>query len=98
MASRRTQYTRVNPDPNPPPAFDNPNLILRIIIRQECSISPRPLFRSNFCPNEWLFIKDLPFDKYFDLFLFRTNSESELEDTVLDLEFTAELEIQRENL
>lgn len=87
-----------NPYPNPPPVFDNPNLIPRIIRRQESSVSPRPLFRSTPFPNEWLFIEDLPFDKYFDHSLFRTNSESALEDTVIDPEFTAELEVQRANL
>jgi len=42
--------------------------------------------------------RNLPFDEYFDLSLFTTKSESELEDTVLDLEFTSKLEIQRANL
>ena len=45
-----------------------------------------------------MFIEDLPFDEYFDLSIFRTKFESALEDTVLDPEFTAELEVQRENL
>jgi len=71
---------RANPDPNPPPVFDNPNLIPRIIKRQESSISIRPLFRSNSCPAEWLFLEYVPFDEYFDNSLFRNKSESELED------------------
>jgi len=45
-----------------------------------------------------LFLKDLHFDEYFDNSLLRTKSESELEDTILDPEFTAELEVQRANL
>jgi len=28
-ALRKAHYTRANPDPNPPPVFDNPNLISR---------------------------------------------------------------------
>jgi len=47
---------------------------------------------------EWLLLEDLPFDKYFGLSLFRTTSDSELLDIVIDPEFTRELEIQRDNL
>lgn len=65
----------------------NPNLITRIIRRQESSVSPRPGFRSNSCPNEWLFIEDIPFDEYFDLSLFKTTSNSELLDLFPDPEF-----------
>lgn len=87
-----------NPNPNPPPVFEKPNLIPRIIRRQEISVSPRPLFRSYSCPTEWLFLEDLPFEKYFETSLFRTTSNSELLDLVPDPEFTRELEIQRANL
>ena len=98
LASGRAHYTRANPDPNPSPLFENPNLIPRMIKRQESLVSPRPLFRFNSYPSEWLFIEDLPFDEYFGLSLFRTKSESALNDTVLDPKFTIELEVQRANL
>lgn len=94
LASRR--YIRPNPDPNPPPIFENPNLIPRIL-RQESSPSPRPFFRSHSCPMELLFLEDLSFDEYFGLSLFRTTSDNELLDIVTDPEFTKELEIQQAN-
>jgi len=74
--------------------FENPNLILRIIRRQESSLSPRPLLKSHSCPVEWLFLEDLPFDEHFELSLFRTTSYSELLDIVQDLEFLKELKTQ----
>lgn len=95
LASRR--YTKSNPDPNPRPIFQNPNLIPRIL-RKESSPSPRPIFRSHSRPVEWLFHEDLPFDEYFGLSLFRTTSDGELLDIVLDPEFTREIEIQRAKL
>ena len=82
LASRK--YTRENPDPNPPPVFENPNLIPRIIRRQEGSVSPRRIYRSCFWPSEWLFIEDLPFDECFELSLFRNVSETALDNIVLD--------------
>jgi len=87
-----------NPNPNPPPVFEKHNLILSIIRRQESSFSPRPLFRSYSCPTEWLFLEDLPKEKYFETSLFRNTYNSELLDLVPDPEFIIELEIQRANL
>ena len=78
--------------------FENPNLIPRIIRRQESSLSPRPLFRSHSFPVEWLFLEDIPFEEHFELSLFRTTSNSELLDLVQDPEFLRELETQRANL
>ena len=98
MASGRTHYTRANLDPNPPAMFENPNLIPRIIRRKESSLSPRALFKYQSCPVEWLFLEDLPFDEHFELYLFRTTSNSELLDLVQDPEFIRELETQRANL
>jgi len=57
-----------------------------------------PSIKADSCPDEWLFLEDLPFDEYFDLSLFRTRSQSALNDIVLDPEFTVELKVQRENL
>ena len=93
MASRRTHYTRATPDPNPPQVFDNPNLISRISRRQEISVNPTPSLNADSCPDEWLFLEDLPFDEYFDLSLFRTRYESALDDIVLDPEDIADLEV-----
>lgn len=81
LASRR--YTKSNPDPDPPPVFENPNLIHRIL-RQESLSSPRLVFRSHSCPVEWLFLEDLPFDECFGLSLFRMTLDNELLDIVAD--------------
>jgi len=77
--------------------FENPNLIPRIIRRQESSVSRRPLFRSHSCLVEWIFLEDLAFDEYFETSLFRTTSDGELLDLVQDPEFIRELEIQQAN-
>ena len=95
LASKR--YTRANPDPNPPPVFENPNLIPRIVKRQEGSLSPRPIFRSHTWPSEWLFVEDLSFDECFELSLFISKTETVLDDTVLDPEFLVDIEFQRAN-
>jgi len=91
MASRRTHYTRANLDSNPVPVVDNPNFILRRSQRQESLVSPTPSIKADSCPDEWLFLEDLPFDESFDISLFRTRSESALDDIVLDPEFIADL-------
>lgn len=44
-----------------------------------------------------MFVEDLPFDESFELSLFRTKSETALDDTVLDLDFLIDLEVQKEN-
>ena len=95
LASRK--YTRANPDPNPTPVGDNPNLISRRLKRQESSVSPSPSIKVDSCPDAWLFLEDLPFDLSFDLSLFRTRSKSALDDIVLDPNFIADLEVQKEN-
>jgi len=45
-----------------------------------------------------LLLEDLPFDVQFDLSLFRTKSKNVLNETVLDLDFIANLEVQRANI
>ena len=95
LASRR--YTRANLDPNPPPVFENPNLIPRIVRRQEGSLSPRPVFRSYTWPSECFFVEDLSFDEIFELYLFRNKSETDIDDTFLDPEFLIDIEVQRVN-
>ena len=95
LASRR--YTRANPDPNPPPVFENPNLIPRIVRRQEGSPSPTPIFRSHTWPSECFFVEEISFDENFELSLFRSKSETALEDMVLDPELLVDIEVQRAN-
>lgn len=97
MASRRTHYTRANPDPNLAQVFDNPNPISRKSKKEESSASHTPLTKANSCPDEWLFLEDIPFDEQFDFSLFKSKSESEIYDTILDPDFIADLEVQKAN-
>jgi len=55
------------------------------------------LIKTNSCSDEWLFLEDLPFNEQFDLSLFKSKSESEIYDIVLDPEFIANLEVQKSN-
>ena len=77
--------------------FENPNLIPRIVRRQEGSLSPRPIFKSYTWPSEWFFVEDLSFDENFELSLFRNKSKNDIDDTVLDRNFLVDIEVQREN-
>ena len=56
-----------------------------------------PLVKANSSPDEWLFLEEIPFDVPFDLSLFRTKSENEINETVLDPDFMANIEVQYEN-
>jgi len=94
LASRKTQFTRANPDPKLAPIVDNPNLISRKSNKEESLVSQIPLVKANSCPNEWLFLEELPFDVPFEQSLFRTKSKNALSETVLDLDFIADLEVQ----
>ena len=77
--------------------FENPNLIPRIVRRQEGSLSPRPVFRSYTWPSEFFFVEDLSIDKNFELSLFRNKSEKDIDDIVLDPDFLVDIEVQRAN-
>jgi len=90
-------YTRSNPDPNPPPVFENPNLIPKILRRQENqenSASSRPLYRSRSCPVRWIYPEDKPFDEYLKISSFVTFSESGLTHTVQDPIFIEHLQLE----
>jgi len=97
LASKRTRYTRANLDPNPPPMFKNPNLIPRILRRQdsqESSTSSRPLYRSRSYPVKWVYLEEEPFDEWFETSLFVTFSESGLAHTVHDPLFIKNLQLE----
>ena len=92
LASRR--YIRVNPDPDPPPVYENPNLIQRIL-HQEISVIP--VFKSRSCPVVCQYLEDLEFDEQFEFSLFETKSESVVGSTALNLEFVKDIETERAN-
>lgn len=87
----------MNPNPNPAQVVDNPILISRRSKRQESLVSPTPSIKANSHPDECLFLEDLPFGELFDLSIFKTRSESALDDIVLDPKFVVDLEVQKEN-
>jgi len=92
LASKR--YTRANPDPNPTPFYENPNLISRII-HQESSMTP--VFKSCSCLAIFKYLEELDFDEKFELSLFETKSESALGSIVPNPDFAASLEVERNN-
>lgn len=77
--------------------MDDPYRIIRKSRKEETSTDKTPLVKANSCPDDWLFLEDLPFDVQFDLSLFRTKYESVLNETVIDPDFIAYLEVQRAN-
>ena len=77
LASRR--YTRVNPDPNPPHIYENPNLIPRLL-RLESTITP--VFKSHSCPDIFEYLEELEFDERFEISLFESKSERAVDYTI----------------
>lgn len=92
LASRR--YTRLNPDPDPPPVYENPNLIVRIHRRESPIIH---LFKSPSCPGIFKYLEELDFDEQFELSLFKTKSESALDSLGPNPDFAAALEVEKHN-
>lgn len=92
MASRR--HTRANPDPNPPPVYENPNLI-RKLLRQESSAIP--VIKSHSCPSIFEYLEELAFDEKFELSLFKTKSENALDSIVPNPDFATALQIEKYN-
>ena len=78
-------YTRANPDPNPPTIVDNPEKLLKTQKVQE-EKNTSFLSRSISLPSKDIkTIDDIPFDLKFELSLFRSKSESDLTQTVIDI-------------
>ena len=92
MASK--QHTRENSDLDPPPLYENPNLISKILHRESPVI---PAFKSHSCPTVFEYLEDLEFDEKFELSLFETKSESAIDFTVLNPEFVKNIEIEIAN-
>jgi len=77
--------------------FENPNLIPRILRRQESqesSASSWPLYRSRSSPVKWIYLEDESFDGYFETSLFVTFSDSGLAHTVHDPLFIEDLQLE----
>ena len=74
MASRKTYYTRSNPDPKPTVIVDNPDQIgkkKKQIVNLETEV---PLRKSNSLPKELVSLNDIDFDLKFEYSLFKTKS------------------------
>lgn len=74
--------------------FENPNLIPRILRRQESQesyASSRPLYRSRSCPVKWIYLEEETFDEWLETSLFVTFSESGLTHTVHDPVFIEDI-------
>jgi len=77
--------------------FENPNLIPKILRRQESqesSVSSRPTFRSTSCPDRWIYLEDEPFDEHFEISLFTTSPDFELIDLLPDPLFIEQLQFE----
>ena len=85
---------KANPDPNPPPVYENPNLIPGLL-RQENFVLP--IFKSHSCPTIFKYLEETDFDERFELSLFKTKSESALDSLVPNPDFAAALEVERNN-
>ena len=97
LASERTHYTKANPYPNPLLVFENPNLIPKILRRQESQgsfASSRPLYRSISYPVKWIYLEDEPFDEQFETSLFVNFSKSELSHLAQDPVFIEDLQFE----
>lgn len=92
LASR--SYTRANPDPNPPPVYENPNLIPRFL-HQESFVTS--VFKSHSCPAIFEYPEELDFDEQFEISLFETKSERVVNSTVPNPHFLVDLETERAN-
>lgn len=92
LASR--QYTRENPDPDPPHIYENPNFIPRVL-RQESAITP--MFKSPSCPDIFEYLEELDFDERFEISLFESKSEKAIYYIIPDPKFLVDLEIERTN-
>ena len=77
--------------------FENPNLIPRILKRQESQesyVSSRPLYRSRSCLVKWIYLEDEYFNEYFETSLFVTFSDSGLAHAVHDPLFIEDLQLE----
>jgi len=77
--------------------FKNPNLIPRILRRQdsqESYVSSRPLHRLASYPDKWIYLEEEPFDEYFETYLFVTFSKSTLAHMVQDPLFIENLQLE----
>ena len=91
LASRKTYYTRSNPDPKPAVIVDNREQIgknkkKKQIVNLETEV---PLRKANSLPKELVSLSDIYFDFKFEQSLFKTKSETDLKDTIIDLVFTS---------
>ena len=95
MAPKKTHYTKSNPDLNPATIVDDPNRILRKPKKVETQTSSSQTIKANSLPEESSTLEEIIFDLSFDLSLFRTKSENEIDETMLDPNFIQLIESKR---
>ena len=84
LAPNKVYYTRSNPAD----IVDNPNQIGKKKKQIVGSENKVPLKRANSLPKELGSLSDIEFDLKFEKSLFRTKSETNLKETILDHVFT----------
>ena len=84
LASRKTYYTKSNPDPKPAVIVDNPDQIgkkKKQTVNLETEV---PLRKANYLPKELVSLNDIDFDLKFKYSVFKTKFEIDLKNTIID--------------
>jgi len=82
MATKR--HMRSNLDPNPPPVVDDLEKLLRKLNPPHPKSGARKFVRNTTFPSQLFTIENISFDVQFELYLFRSKSESFLSEVVFD--------------
>ena len=81
---KKLYYTRSNPNPNPADIVDNLNQI-RKKRKQTVSLETEvSLIKADSLPKELVSLSNIEFDFRFEKSLFRTKSETDLKETIID--------------
>ena len=89
IASRKSYYTRSNPDPKPVVIVDNPDRIGKKKKQTENLEAEISLIRVNSLPSELVSLQNIDFDLKFEHSLFKSKYESDLKTVVLDPGFVS---------
>ena len=98
MASRKTYYTRSNPDPKPAVIVDNPDRIGKKKKQTKNLEFEVSLIRVNSLPQELVSLQYIDFDLKFEHSLFKSKFENDLKTTVLDPAFISFLNAKQKSI